>query len=253
MTALRDDALLERYDLRHEEVAESLFSYLERRLPTANVLSLRTQRRMVQPINDLISGCFYPGQGLECARSGPDHKFGPALKSAVTWLDTSERSGRQQTPAKVGSGCFNRLECELISARLNALNKQFARRDKDRVRPRVTVAVITGYADQRAKLEQTLNPRSPRWSHIEILLNTVDAFQGRQADMVIYSVTRSNPFAKLGFLKEAPRLNVALSRGRDALLIVGDKEFCRGIHGDNPFRDVIRWIEKADGCETETA
>ncbi len=251
--ALRDDSLLERYDLRHEEVAESLFSYLERRLPASNVLSLRTQRRMIQPINDLISSCFYPGQGLECARGGPDHKFDPVLKSAVTWLDTSERSGRQQTPAQVGSGCFNRLECELISARLNALNKQFARRDKERVKPRITVAVITGYADQRAKLERSLNPRSPRWTHIEILLNTVDAFQGRQADMVIYSVTRSNPFARLGFLKESPRLNVALSRGRDALLIVGDKEFCRGIHGDNPFRDVIRWIDKADGCETETA
>lgn len=251
--ALRDNELLERYDLRHEEVAESLFSYLERRLPAANVLSLRMQRRMIQQINDLISSCFYPGQGLECARGGPDHKFGPVLKSAVTWLDTSERPGRQQTPAKVGSGCFNRLECELIGAKLNALNKQFARRDKDRSKPRVTVAVITGYADQRAKLERSLNPRSPRWTHIEILLNTVDAFQGRQADMVVYSVTRSNSSAKLGFLKDSPRLNVALSRGRDALLIVGDKEFCSSIRGDNPFRDVIRWIDTADGCETETA
>jgi hypothetical protein len=251
--ALRDSELLERYDLRPEEVAESLFGYLERRLPAANVRSLRTQRRMIQPINDLISGCFYPGQGLECARGGPDYRFAPALKSAVTWLDTSERSGRQQTAAQVGNGCFNRLECELISARLNALNKQFARRDKDRTKARITVAVITGYADQRAKLERTLNPRSPRWTHIEILLNTVDAFQGRQADMVVYSVTRSNPLGRLGFLKESPRLNVALSRGRDALLIVGDKEFCRGIHGDNPFRDVIRWIETADGCDTEMA
>jgi hypothetical protein len=48
-------------------------------------------------------------------------------------------------------------------------------------------------------------------------------------------------------------LNVALSRGRDALLIVGDKEFCRGIDGDNPFRAVIRWIETSDGCITESA
>lgn len=251
--ALRDPELLERYDLRPEEVAESLFSYLERRLPAANVLSLRTQRRMIQPINDLIAGCFYPGQGLDCARGAPDHRFGPALKNAVTWLDTSERSGRQQTAAQIGNGCFNRLECELINTRLKAINRQFARRDKDRLKPRVTIAVITGYADQRAKLERTLNPRSPRWTHIEILLNTVDAFQGRQADMVVYSVTRSNPLGRLGFLKESPRLNVALSRGRDALLIVGDKEFCRGIHGDNPFREVIDWIEDADDCDTETA
>lgn len=251
--ALRDSELLERYDLRADEVAESLFSYLERRLPASNVLSLRTQRRMIQPINDLIASCFYPGQGLECARAGPDHRFGPALPHAVTWLDTSMKPNRGQKPGNAGVGCFNRLECQLINTRLNRINKQFARRDRDRKRPRIRIAVITGYADQRALLERTLNPRSPKWSHIEILLNTVDAFQGRQADMVIYSVTRSNPKAELGFLKESPRLNVALSRGRDALLIVGDKEFCRGIHDRNPFRDVINWIEKAEGCATEMA
>jgi hypothetical protein len=251
--ALRNPEILERYDLRPEEVAESLFSYLERRLPPSNVLALRTQRRMIQPISDLIAGCFYPGAGLECARGAPDIRFPPALSSAVTWLDTSGLPHRQHTQVRGTNGCFNRLECQLIGARLNALNKQFARRDKDRQKPRVIIAVITGYADQRAKLESTINPRSPRWTHIDILLNTVDAFQGRQADMVIYSVTRSQPGGRLGFLKEAPRLNVALSRGRDALLIVGDKEFCRGIDGDNPFRAVIRWIETSDGCITESA
>ncbi|MEO6216968.1 MAG: AAA domain-containing protein [Sphingomonas sp.] len=251
--ALRNPEILERYDLRPEEVAESLFGYLERRLPASNVLSLRTQRRMIQPISDLIAGCFYPGAGLECARGAPDIRFPPVLSSAVTWLDTSGLANRQHTQVKGTNGCFNRLECQLIGAKLNALNKQFARRDKDRKKPRVRIAVITGYADQRAKLESTINPRSPRWTHIDILLNTVDAFQGRQADMVIYSVTRSQPGGRLGFLKEAPRLNVALSRGRDALLIVGDRQFCLGIDGDNPFRGVIRWIDRSDGCITEMA
>lgn len=251
--ALRNPEILERYDLRPEEVAESLFSYLERRLPASNVLSLRTQRRMTQPISDLIAGCFYPGAGLECARGAADIRFAPVLPSPVTWLDTSALPNREHTQIKGTNGCFNRLECQLIGAKLNALNRQFARRDKDRLKPRIKIAVITGYADQRAKLESTINPRSPRWTHIDILLNTVDAFQGRQADMVIYSVTRSKPGGRLGFLKEAPRLNVALSRGRDALLIVGDQEFCLGIDGDNPFRDVIRWIARSDGCITEPA
>ncbi len=250
--ALRDPELLEKYDLRPEEVAESLFSYLERRLPKDNVRALRTQRRMIQPISDLISGCFYPQQGLECARGEPDRKFAPALASAVTWMDTSQNPGRGQTTLQDGSGCSNRLECEIINTRLNSLNTMFARRDRSLAKGKISVAVLTGYAEQRAKLERTLNPKSPKWTHLEILLNTVDAFQGRQADIAIYSVTRSNDLGRLGFLKDAPRLNVALSRGRDALVIVGDKEFCRGVHGENPFRDVISWIEKADGCGTET-
>lgn len=249
--ALRDPEILEKYDLRMEEVAESLFSYLERKLPSANVQALRTQRRMIQPISDLISGCFYPDAGLECARGGPDRKFAPALANAVTWMDTSENPNRGQTEAKNGSGCSNRLECELINTRLHSINTQFARRDRDLSKGKITVAVLTGYAEQRATLERTLNPKSPKWTHIEILLNTVDAFQGRQADMAIYSVTRSNDAGRLGFLKDTPRLNVALSRGRDALVIVGDMEFCRGVHGENPFRDVIAWIEGADGCGQE--
>ncbi|WP_343698941.1 AAA domain-containing protein [Caulobacter sp.] len=250
--ALRDPDLLEKYDLRPEEVAESLFSYLERRLPKGNVLALRTQRRMIQPISDLISGCFYPEQGLDCARGEPDRNFSPALASAVTWMDTSQNPSRGQTTLQDGSGCSNRLECELINTRLNSLNTMFTRRDRALAKGKISVAVLTGYAEQRAKLERTLNPKSPKWTHLEILLNTVDAFQGRQADVAIYSVTRSNDDGRLGFLKDAARLNVALSRGRDALIIVGDKEFCRGVHGDNPFREVITWIEKADGCGTET-
>jgi hypothetical protein len=206
---------------------------------------------MIQPISDLISGCFYPTSGLECARDQPDRKFAPALATAVTWMDTSENPSRGQTKAKNGTGCSNRLECEIINTRLNSINTQFARRDRGLVKGKVSVAVLTGYAEQRATLERTLNPKSPKWTHIEILLNTVDAFQGRQADMAIYSVTRSNDAGQLGFLKDTPRLNVALSRGRDALVIVGDMEFCRGVHGENPFREVINWIETGDGCSRE--
>ena len=66
-----------------------------------------------------------------------------------------------------------------------------------------------------------------RRKNIDININTVDAFQGKDADVCIYAVTRSNVDGKLGFQREARRLNVALSRGRDALIIVGDEAFSR--------------------------
>lgn len=240
--AMRDDKLLKKYELRREDVAESLFGYLERLLPAANVLSLTTQRRMIQPINDMVRDCFYPGQRLDCARSGPDRRFGPALPSAVTWLTTSRSAKRRETVPKSGIGCFNRLECELVGKRLKRLNRQFQRRDPGLAKGRVSVAVITGYVDQLRMLDRTLNPAAATWTHLDIQLNTVDAFQGRQADMVVYSVSRSNKDRFLGFLRELPRLNVALSRGRDAVLIVGDMDFCEGSREPNPFREVIRWF-----------
>ena len=78
---------------------------------------------------------------------------------------------------------------------------------------------------------------------LRIECNTVDAFQGREADVAIYSVTRSNPTRKLGFLKENRRLNVALSRGKHFLVLVGDIHFAREIEGENPFGKVIQHIE----------
>ncbi|MBB3810580.1 AAA domain-containing protein [Pseudochelatococcus contaminans] len=246
--ALRSRELLDRYDLRREEVAESLFTYMERRLPQACVWNLSIQHRMIQPINDLIESCFYEDQALECARSDRGYNFEPNLPRPVTWLDTSRHPRRSEDESD--DAVSNRLECEIIRDRLKEINRRVSRDKKRADKPRLKVAVLTGYAGQRSLLERTLNPRSPKWSHIEIILNTVDAFQGRQADLAVYSVTRSNPDGNLGFLSEFPRLNVALSRGRDGLLIVGDQKFCREIKGDNPFRKVINRINNNPDCTT---
>jgi superfamily I DNA and/or RNA helicase len=79
--------------------------------------------------------------------------------------------------------------------------------------------------------------------------NTVDSVQGREADVAIYSVTRSNKSGKIGFLKETSRLNVALSRGRQNLVLVGDSLFLRNTSGENPFKRVLEYIEQhPDDC-----
>ena len=102
-------------------------------------------------------------------------------------------------------------------------------------------------------LSRAISPGAASWTHLDIQLNTVDAFQGRQADMVVYSVARSNQRRFLGFLRELPRLNVALSRGRDAVLIVGDMDFCEGANEPNPFKSVIRWMGTDENAFVEEA
>ena len=80
-------------------------------------------------------------------------------------------------------------------------------------------------------------------------MHPVDSFQGQERDVIIYSVTRSNRDNQLGFLRAEERINVALSRGRDALVIVGDARFCRRAReGRNPFAVVLEHITTANGC-----
>jgi superfamily I DNA and/or RNA helicase len=88
------------------------------------------------------------------------------------------------------------------------------------------------------------------WANLKVQCSSIDAFQGRECDVLIYSVTRSNRHGQLGFLREERRLNVALSRGRFGLVLVGDHVFARAA-GDsgNPFRRVVDYIERhPDSC-----
>jgi superfamily I DNA and/or RNA helicase len=107
----------------------------------------------------------------------------------------------------------------------------------------ISVAVIAGYSAQVSRLFEMTDRNASDWPSLKVTCNTVDAFQGKQADVCIYSVTLSNRKNKLRFLKERPRLNVALSRARSALIIIGDHHFCMKARGLNPFKPVIDWVE----------
>jgi superfamily I DNA and/or RNA helicase len=106
------------------------------------------------------------------------------------------------------------------------------------------ILVITGYSEQKHALVRALASACPQLSALSIECNTVDAVQGREADVAIYSVTRSNSMGRLGFLRELRRLNVALSRGRQYLVLVGDHHFCCMAAGENPFRRIAEYIEQ---------
>ena len=83
---------------------------------------------------------------------------------------------------------------------------------------------------QVADLNQQLAPLRDRLRHLSVTVMSVDAVQGRESDVAIFSVTRSNSRAELGFIGPDywRRINVALSRARFGLTIVGDAGFIRG-------------------------
>ena len=114
--------------------------------------------------------------------------------------------------------------------------------------------MIAGYVAQVKALEDVIRDGLHEWSGLKVRCSTVDAFQGSEAEVCIYSVTRSNAEGRLGFLQARERLNVALSRGRSALVIVGDDDFCRAAEGENPFRRLLDHIYlNVDHCERRRA
>lgn len=212
-------------------------------LPRENRDRLTHQYRMIRPIGELVSNCFYKGL-LESPVTDHGLNLALALDAPVTWHSTHLLPNREE--CREGNTFWNPAEVAAIRDLL--LRLQFVVKAKKR---RISIAVIAGYTAQVHALREMISQGVAEWADLDVECNSVDAFQGRQADVCIYSVVRSNPHKALGFLKEQPRLNVALSRGKTALAIVGDQMFFRMARGANPFRSVIDFMDAhEDTCVT---
>lgn len=232
--------LLEKWGLKPEDQKATLFNHLSAHLPAALKKTLTTQHRMLPAIGDLISECFY-GKELRSIERAPAAHLTGVMPKAVTWYSTARKPNRGSRPQ--GTSFYNDAEVELVTNLLSRIDFYIqGGRNKDK---RVSVAVLTGYDPQRQRLQTAVQTRGNQWkSFSEVFVNVVDAFQGREADILVFSVTRSE-VRGLGFLKEMERINVALSRGKELLAIIGDHAFCQAAPGaKNPLRDVIDYIRR---------
>ena len=202
----------------------TLFDHLVAEMPLECRVSLNVQHRMVTPIGDLISDCFYDGR-LQNPRTAGVTGLEAALPKHVIWLSTSKLADRFERGRISMSNPTEVREVLTLLKRIVFLGR------KD-TGPH-SVAILTGYSEQRRTFERTVNAEAGNLGALlRIEVNTVDAFQGREADIAIYSITRSNESGNVGFLWEFKRINVALSRGREYLVIVGDHVFCRRAPGE---------------------
>lgn len=203
---------------------------------------LTRQHRMVRPIGELVSQVFYGG-ALESVREDAVVDLSIAIPKPITWFSTSREKNRREQPS--GTSSLNVLESQWIATLLQRIDFVYANGKSGR--RALQVAVLTGYAAQRDRIRRQLENFS--LSNIAAECQTVDNYQGREADVVILSVTRSNKDGKPGFLKDKKRINVALSRARHYLLIVGDSEFCAGLSSAPFFGKVLSHMEvNPDTC-----
>ena len=229
-----------------DEVRSTLLDIMLKELPGDCTGSLVEQRRMVRGIGDLVSEVFYHGR-LKTVREDRDRI--PAIRATfpkpVVWISTNRCRTTEEELA--GYTYRNPAECQIVVDTVLKLNKANEKRKMP-----IHVAVIAAYSAQVRALEDAFDSILGSLQNLHVEINTIDAFQGRDADVCLYSVTRSNSKRKLGFQREKPRLNVALSRGRDALIIVGDDGFCRSITNNNPFLPVLDFLEDyPEYCEIQ--
>lgn len=233
-------------DLDPSELERTLFDRLWEGIPDEAKVMLRRQHRMVRPIGDLISDVFYHDQ-LISVREDTLEGLELALPKPVTWFDTSNMPGHEEE--QVGTSYFNPAEAREVLAFLKRL--AFVSRLRDRSKT-LSVLVLAGYLGQVGRLQDMVASNADTLEGLAIEPNTVDAAQGREADFVVFSVTRSNRHGTAGFLHEHKRINVALSRARHGLAIVGDREFCAS--QDGVLRKVLAHIdENPDVCTVKAA
>ena len=200
------------------------------------VTLLKMQYRMNEEIMRFSSDWFYGNQ----VESAPEVKNRSILDLDIpmTWVDTSlfeEETGRQETGRQetgvsplfreefVGEsfGRINKAEAELT---LLALEQYFTKIGKQRIlEERLDVGIISPYRVQVQYLRRLLKKREffkPYRSLISV--NTVDGFQGQERDIILISLVRSNDEGQIGFLRDLRRMNVAITRARMKLIILGD-------------------------------
>jgi hypothetical protein len=243
--------LLEEHNLSSEDVTETLFQRLVEYLPDHSQLALTEQYRMIRPIGDLISNCFYANALRSPNANGLDG-YDLVMGRAVTWIDTTSLGeGRRE----FGTQSYaNRGEARIIMEQLKTIDAAIERRlikiGSDE--KRLEVLVIASYKSQVDELRRRVAVKS--FKHLHVSVMSVDSVQGREADLAFFSVTRSNPRHELGFLGPDywRRINVALSRARFGLTIVGDAAFIRGTKG--ALKTVLEYAEShPDDCVVRPA
>ncbi len=246
---LRSPEVKENYDLSDEVIKETLFQRLSDRLPAACNLSLKEQYRMIRPIGDMISTVFYEGELRSPVTEGiPGYE---ALGKAVLWLDTSGLGKRRLEEDGRGgeTSHANRTEATVCMQRLTSLDRAIDAGIIEWTHDQpIDVLLIAPYRRQVEELRRQVGMTDLR--NLQAVAMSVDSVQGRQSDLALFSVTRSNTNGVLGFLGMAywRRINVALSRARFGLTIVGDASFAQSSPGG--LRNIANYMKRhPNDCE----
>lgn len=234
-------------DYNRNDLEESLFAYLEKSITEDCKGTLNRQYRMNPNIGNLISTVFYEGEitsGITYEQRR--HGYSEWEEKSIIWIDTKNNKDKWEQEIKTTKQ--NQLEADIIFTKLVELEEFY----EEKGLSSKEIGIIAGYSGQKNLLIRLYKSKySTLFKRLKIEIDTVDAFQGRETDIIIYSIVRSNQQGDIGFLSDTRRLNVALSRARELLILVGDSESVTlKKQVANPFLKVYEFVNKNSNlCE----
>jgi predicted DNA helicase len=245
-----DQEAISRYEkkINIADLKNSGFGKIFDALPESCKETLTTQYRMHPCIGNMISHIFY-NDTIQNGISIEERTLEiPSLKNkSMVWVSTSQlpREKRMEIriPTANGNSSFqNPTEVKIIQDFIKALDSEIGEKG-------YSIGVITPYRAQLDLIQRRI--KSLEIKNVNVEINTVDAFQGSQKDIILYSTVRSGIEPTIGFLREHARLNVSFSRAKSLLIIVGDLEFLNNERiKDNKFPEIIQHIESnGDFCK----
>ena len=182
------------------------------------VTLLKMQYRMNDQIMRFSSDWFYHGE-VESAPS-VSHRGILDYDLPIAWIDTSDIDAREEFVGET-FGRINKTEAELTLA---VLQHYFEKVGRTRIlEERIDVGIISPYRAQVQYLRQLIRKREFFKPYRQLIsVNTVDGFQGQERDVILISLVRANDEGQIRFLSDLRRMNVAITRARMKLIILGD-------------------------------
>lgn len=227
--------------------------------------SLLTQYRMVKPIGELVSACFYDGL-LETGKENASEDLKLELENfdeAVTWIDTSF-AGKDSLEKKPNysnankHSVINEYEADVIINLIHNLisNSNIESKFENGSQEESPIGVICMYAEQQKQMIRKINSLS--WTRMLLekrllKIDTVDSYQGKENDIIILSLVRNNKRFIEGFVSSENRANVALSRAKERLFIVGASHMWKERNSQSAFGRVLKHISNSDDCQLTDA
>ncbi|KGK17164.1 AAA domain-containing protein [Vibrio navarrensis] len=209
---------------------------------------LSKQYRMAPAIGDIISHCFYEGTLATGRPPAPDWMSSLPIpwNRTVSWIDTSDS---EVLETNIDKGVANEVEVNLLCSLLRQLvddEQAMAHlrqwNDEDTT---PAIGVITGYRKQVELLQKRLESESwavPIRSMMKI--DTIDSYQGSENRIILLSLVRHNAEQKGGFMTDNARVNVALSRAKERLLIIGAGSMWQQTEACKPLARVFDYIHR---------
>lgn len=213
----------------------SLFEKLYESCPSTNKCMLNKQFRMPVVIGELISHLFYDSQltsATSCTIKKP-----LCLENNLIFMNMEQDDTYKEQTDIVHStgistisrrsGPYNLREIEIVASLVEKIRNRY----QDRI------VIITPYKNQKKRIWQAFKSK-----HIDnkVYVNTIDAFQGDEADIVIYCMTRAKKMTK--YFSDSARLNVAFSRTRNMLFIIGSIAYLKQYGTEHPLYYIADYL-----------